>query len=367
MRILRKTTAMYRLPLVRKFGMALGLMTVYYPIILFVNLRGRSLAYAWSIWPNLLTEFSIGVLTTTAWILLAEWVQIRCERWLGEDRMGFDRVLPQVAAAIVSFALGVLAVPLFQLVQAWILGDRYQPDALVTEADQYRARVTYGHFMMVALAAYLLLANSRAMRRVRRLRVDAERLEKERVMATLAALKNQVNPHFLFNSLSSLSALVRIQPEQAERYIQQLSDAYRYILDQREQDLVLLRAELSFLDAYLYLLDIRFRGKLKVAIEIDPSQRDKLRIAPLTLQLLLENAVKHNRMSEKDPLIVRIEAEEDQLVVRNKLRIRTDPDHSTGLGLQNIQSRYALLSTRPVQVQETDEEFIVTIPLLPLP
>ncbi len=192
----------------------------------------------------------------------------------------------------------------------------------------------------------------------------AEHLEKQQLLNEIALLKTQVNPHFLFNSLSILSSLVRVNPELSEQFIDQLSRSYRYILEQKEQSLVSLRTELDFIQSYAFLLKIRFENKFDLQFDLPEPLLDQYKIAPLTLQLLIENAVKHNRMSLKEPLVVRVFIQGDFLIVRNRLQLRPQREHSTGTGLNNIINRYGLLTERSVWAGECEDAFIVKIPLL---
>lgn len=192
----------------------------------------------------------------------------------------------------------------------------------------------------------------------------AEYLEKQRLLNEIALLKTQVNPHFLFNSLSILSSLVHINPDLSEQFIDQLSRSYRYILEQKEQTLVKLRTELEFIKSYSFLLKIRFEDKFDLRFHLSDSALDQYKIAPLTLQLLIENAVKHNRMSTKEPLLIEIFIQEDFLFIRNHLQLRPQREVSTGTGLNNIINRYALLTDRPVWAGECEDHFLVKIPLL---
>jgi LytS/YehU family sensor histidine kinase len=196
--------------------------------------------------------------------------------------------------------------------------------------------------------------------------IQAEQLVKQNAVAQFEALKNQVSPHFLFNSLSILSFLVHVDANLSEKFIDQLSKAYRYILEQKDNDTVYLKTELDFLRSYAFLLKIRFENKFDVKILVNEIDAEKYRVAPLTLQLLIENSVKHNRMSEKEPLIVTILIKEEHLVVRNPVRPRTEIDRakSTGIGLTNIRDRYRLLTKSPVEIDQDEELFTVKIPLI---
>jgi two-component system, LytTR family, sensor kinase len=196
------------------------------------------------------------------------------------------------------------------------------------------------------------------------MQIRSEAMEKQRLLNEIALLKTQVNPHFLFNSLSILSSLVHQNAELSEQFIEQLARSYRYILEQKDQVLVSLRTELEFIQAYAFLLQIRFDHKFELDVALPENIIDRYKIAPLTLQLLVENAVKHNRMSAKEPLRVRVRVDEKYLEIRNVLRPRGERIRSTGIGLQNIINRYALLCDEPVWAGEQEGDFLVKVPLI---
>lgn len=190
------------------------------------------------------------------------------------------------------------------------------------------------------------------------------KLQKENLQSQFDMLKNQVNPHFLFNSLNVLISLIRIEPELAERFTEQLAKVYRYVLENKDKDLVKLSTELDFLRAYVFLLDIRFLDKVKVSIEIAEHDNDKL-VLPLALQLLIENAIKHNTFSKASPLVISIFIDQhNYLNVINNYQGRNTPFASTKVGLRNISSRYSLLTDLPPSFELAEKHFIARIPLL---
>lgn len=193
---------------------------------------------------------------------------------------------------------------------------------------------------------------------------ELERFKKENAEFQLESLRSQINPHFLFNSLNTLSSLIYSNPEKAEAFIRELSDVYRYVLENRGKELVMLREELAVARSYISLVQLRFEENLTIRVDI-PDQFLTLRIAPLSLQMLVENAVKHNVISRKRPLFIDIFAENNNLVIKNNLQRKTTGEYSSQLGLKNIQSRYAFLSSRQLEVVETADEFMVKIPLIP--
>ena len=198
--------------------------------------------------------------------------------------------------------------------------------------------------------------------------VQAEQLQKERAISQYESLRQQVNPHFLFNSLNALTSLVEENPTRAVRFIRQLSEVYRYVLDQQEQEVVPLSEELRFVEAYLYLQRTRLADSLDATLDLPPSAvLSQFWVPPLAVQLLLENAIKHNIALQQEPLRIRItlDVAARQLTVRNTLRPRRlGPEETSGLGLRNLQARYAFLTPQPLQIQPTATEFVVTLPLL---
>lgn len=194
--------------------------------------------------------------------------------------------------------------------------------------------------------------------------VEMERYKTESAQAQLENLKNQVNPHFLFNNLSVLSSLVYKDQDKAVDFINQLSKVYRYVLENRNQELVLLQDEMKFLDAYMYLLQIRFDSHLQIQLSVDEHKLNMM-LPPMSLQLLVENAIKHNEISGEKPLSISITTQEDQLIICNTLQARLHPEPSSKTGLKNIQDRYAYFTSRPVLIDTSNQQFCVTLPLLP--
>jgi sensor histidine kinase YesM len=194
--------------------------------------------------------------------------------------------------------------------------------------------------------------------------VEAERLRQAHLSSRFESLKNQVNPHFLFNSLNVLSGLVYKDADLAAKFIKKLAEVYRYILNTRDREVVPLQTELDALEAYIFLLQIRFGDSLKVEIDL-PAVAGNTVLPPLSLQMLLENAVKHNVASRTQPLWVRISQSADNyIIVQNNLQRKSNELESNGIGLANIQERYRYFSDRPVQIREDETAFSVSVPLI---
>lgn len=196
---------------------------------------------------------------------------------------------------------------------------------------------------------------------------EQEQVKVAHVQSQLDGLRNQVNPHFLFNSLNTLNHIVEYEDKAlAKKFINQLSKVYRYILDSREESIISLEEELDFVKAYVSIQKERFLENLQIDINI-PSQYLQKKVIPLSLQLLIENAIKHNIISTKKPLQIRIDIDEagEWIKVTNTLQKRSKVLHSTKVGLQNIKERYRLLSEeKSVIIQEMAADFSVSIPLL---
>jgi sensor histidine kinase YesM len=192
--------------------------------------------------------------------------------------------------------------------------------------------------------------------------VEAERYQKESLAATYESLKSQVNPHFLFNSLNALTNLVYDDQDKAVKFIKQLSEVYRYVLDTRNTEVVPLAEELKFLNSYIFLQQIRFENKLTIDVQLNGLQS---MVAPLALQMLIENAVKHNEVSEENPLHIKIHTDGDFITVQNNLQRKSLlGELSSGLGLDNISKRYQFISDKKVEVSETKELFKVKLPVI---
>ena len=193
--------------------------------------------------------------------------------------------------------------------------------------------------------------------------VEAERLQRENVQSELNSLRNQVNPHFLFNSLNTLTSLIIEDQEKAIGFVRDFSDLYRYILKSEKKEVSTLADELKATNIYLQIQQERFQDKLLLNINI-PNEKMDCYIPTLTLQMLTENCIKHNIVSTKKPLTITVFVKNNHLIIRNNLQKRITAIESTELGLQNITKRYEHLSNQKVEIEETEACFQVKIPLL---
>lgn len=354
--------------------LSLGIALIYWPIRIYLNLFPLTPTVVADKLPFFIVELVLTFGFVWGWVRLVDWLSGRFMSRFTRPTTGAIRLPAQALALLVAGLLALLFNDVFgrvhrQMERDW--DDEFtlqehrevgQPGDM--DENGQRRRMNNGLMVLTLLAAYYLTANKRSGQQMQALLIKAEQLQKEAAQAQFAALRNQVNPHFLFNSLSILSSLVEVDAQLSIEFINRLSKAYRYILEQRDAERVPLQTELDFIDSYAFLLSIRFDERLQVRIDVPAADRDRYQIAPLTLQLLVENAVKHNQMSDEAPLVVHIERTGDYLRIANPLQPRPHPEASTGVGLTNIINRYQLLTDQPVWAGEMEDEFVVNIPLL---
>jgi hypothetical protein len=258
-----------------------------------------------------------------------------------------------VASMVVTIILRGLNIFLYDETQFW--GYRFPIEA-------------YLHSVAVALLFVIVVGGVYEaiyyFRKWKDMTVQAEALKKENLQTQFDSLKGQINPHFLFNSLGSLSSLIEENPKQAQTFVNEMASVYRYLLQNNEKGLVSLQEEIDFIESYTGMLTTRFPEGLQVNIQVNHEDRTKM-LPPLTLQLLVENAVKHNAVLVSKPLLIEIRSDKKNfLKVCNNLQPKTSAMHSNKMGLHNIIQKYKLLNRPEVMVLQTNESFSVSIPLL---
>jgi two-component system, LytTR family, sensor kinase len=191
--------------------------------------------------------------------------------------------------------------------------------------------------------------------------LEQERLRQENLIAKVESLKKQLDPHFLFNSLSVLSGVVYKDPVLADRFITKLAQVYRYVIDHNESTQVPLQQEITFVEAYCFLLNVRFYNKVILDVTIT---HEPVYVLPMSIQLLVENAVKHNRISENQPLELRIYTHENTVWVENRLHLKDTLVESTGIGLKNLEARYRYIMGKPIRIESDGSVFKVGLPLI---
>ncbi|WP_299457038.1 sensor histidine kinase [uncultured Microscilla sp.] len=338
-------------------GAVLGLIVRAY--ILFNN-EGRM--------PDIIKEWDITLLS----VLLGAFfypLLVYCNQYLMQRIDRKNHLIRFFCVQFVSHLLIVFAllIPVF-IVYVAMFGHFAQTEGLALRpifTDWYNNRGTSGAIAILlivstyntgGLAAYYFT-------RLQQTLLETERIERQQLQSQFSVLKSQISPHFLFNSLNALSTMVHKDAQQSEVFIRKLSDIFHYVLQNSHRDLISLQQELEFTKAYCYLLKVRYGRNLEVNMTIDPAKAPGM-IPPLTLQMLVENAIKHNEISKDRPLRVHIATQSDFLLVQNNLQVRQQPEASLHIGLNNILSRYVFFTDIKVEVSKTPALFMVKLPLL---
>ena len=277
------------------------------------------------------------------------------DRHFEADRFSRKRVIVGFVASFVVSLLVIFGLRIFEDV---IMEQRSFSEFLSKEnAGNYIFAVVITFFVTLSLYAFNFY------KAYQENKVQQQKIIAGTASAKFESLKNQIDPHFLFNSLNVLSSLIEENPENAQRFTTSLSKVYRYVLEQKDKELIGIEEELSFAKTYMNLLKMRFENSLFYELPTAIPNPDA-KVVPLSLQLLLENTVKHNVVSEQRPLHIRIFIENDCLVIENDLQKKEVIQDRQGVGLQNIVSRYAIITKRKVLVEQTEKIFAVKIPIL---
>jgi uncharacterized membrane-anchored protein YhcB (DUF1043 family) len=227
----------------------------------------------------------------------------------------------------------------------------------------YRDEFIYRNFFVSGLVVGCILI-IRLIFQNQLIQIENESLRSEALQSQFDSLKNQLSPHFLFNSLTALKTLINEAPETAQNYINNLSKALRYTLQSNEKQLVKLKDEMDFTESYLFLVKLRYDINLTVVTVISESYLN-YKLPPLTIQTLVENAVKHNEISKRKPLTITIETNDDAiLIVRNNIQEKITEEDGTGIGLVNLAKQFQLLLGKEINISKENNEFRVEVPLI---
>lgn len=269
-----------------------------------------------------------------------------------------------VKTPIKRFVVSFLSIVFFVFVSVWALDlffDLLISNKTLSEAVQ-ASDAPFWNVLLITMIINVFMHGRGFLFEWRQASIDIERLKTEQVFTQFQSLKNQVNPHFLFNSLNALSALVYEDQDKAVEFIRKFSQVYRYVLDKKEEEVVPVKDEVDFLKNFIFLQKIRFGDNLKFELVENTEVRN---IPPLALQLLVENAIKHNVISDEHTLIVRVELQKEYCIVTNNIKEKLTKD-STGIGLTNLKERYKYLSNKEVIFSNDGKFFEVKIPILEL-
>ena len=303
-----------------------------------------------NLWQYVLHIVSITVSILICWMIQGYVKQLNLPGYTAYAKAILSIAMSMVAALAFNYLISLL-VPVHFFFPENHLGLGY--------VDIVRRLV--GSFF-VAMITYIVYSNIDTSDKLQQTRLENEQFKQAHLRAQLLSLQQQISPHFLFNSLSTLKTITR--ESDTKNFIVQLSHVYRYLLNFNEHQVTRLSDELAFIRSYLYILHQRFESALHVNIDV-PEAFNNYQIPPLSIQLLIENAIKHNAFSEEKPLQIFIFTNQNQeLVVANNREPLKVPVESTRLGLTNIADRFRLLFEREINIQQTDENFTVTLPLI---
>ncbi|MBL0742608.1 sensor histidine kinase [Chryseolinea lacunae] len=289
-------------------------------------------------------------------MLATVWELMRYLNFVLDKRYPFERSIS--GRIVLQLALGAV-IGLFVRWLIYLFGESHLPFKL----DELFVATTWALYVICTVVINLGFFTDYFLQRWKDSLVVAERLEKEKSQVQFDNLKNQLNPHFLFNALSSLNSLIFENQALASQFVQQLSKVYRYVLQNKDKNFVPLSTELEFIQHYVSLLHTRFSGALAISIDV-PEDRETRAVVPVTLQILIENALKHNVVDRDKPLRIEVVTIGDYLVVSNNLQLRNRVDTSNKQGLENLSSLYTFLTDRPLLIEQTSDRFAVKIPLL---
>lgn len=302
------------------------------------------------------------------WFVAMGWVITECSllvsRWLDPvlpwERKPARRIFIQLFLQMILISL---LVTFFLFITFSLLEST---DQAMTSNDWLGLQQVLFVSVVLSLLTTGIFTGNHLLHKWRNSLLEAAELKQANLQAQLQIMKAQLNPHFMFNNFSVLSGLISENKDGALQFLDRLSIVYRYMTNNLSRNIISLREELHFIEAYIYLIKIRFADNLHITVNI-PAEFEDSGIPPSTLQLLLENAVKHNIASRVQPLFIHIGIQDNNsLVVTNNLQRISYSIPSTELGLQNIINRYKLLSAEVPEIKETEKEFLVKVPLLPL-
>lgn len=234
---------------------------------------------------------------------------------------------------------------------------------ILTEKRGIKAAVIGFRGIVANLLIITFLYSTNIFNKFKEIEAENERLKRNQLENQLSQLKAQLNPHFLFNSLSTLKAMVENKDENSVEYLIKLSEVYRYFLENSASHLVSIKEELKIANAYFFMLKSRFENNIQLKINLTDEDLEK-KIPAMSLQLLIENAVKHNVISKGKPLTIEIVRVESKLLIINNLQPKRTSEESTRIGLKNLNNRSKILTNKEIDSQQTEQEFIVKIPLI---
>jgi hypothetical protein len=338
--------------LIKEFPRATSIVLSVFVVLTLLNvLTGGSLA--WDL--KLALSFGFTVLYGYSLYYANAILFMQLDVFFKEERFSRKRLF---IGAFASFLVSVLVIFLLRIFEDVLIEGKSIQTFLATEKPaNYLVAIVVTFFVTLGIHAFYFY------KAYQENKVKEQKVIAGTASAQFESLKNQIDPHFLFNSLNVLSSLIEENPENAQKFTTSLSKIYRYVLEQKDKELVPVAEELAFAKTYMNLLKMRFENSITYELP-EGFTNDEAKVVPLSLQLLLENCIKHNVVSESKPLHIKIYIENNQLVVENNLQKKEILSDRKGVGLQNIVNRYAIITQRKVLVEETEKSFKIFIPIL---
>lgn len=338
--------------LIKQFPRATFIMLVVFVVLIVIRLLsggsvGLNERLAWQFFYTMLYGYTLYYANAIIFVKLDDVYQT--------DRFSRNRI---VLGFTLSFIVSIIVIFLLRIVEDVVIEGRSIQEFLANEKPS-----NYIISIVITFVVTLVIHAIYFYKAYQENKVKEQKIIAGTASAQFESLKNQIDPHFLFNSLNVLSSLIEENPESAQKFTTSLSKVYRYVLEQKDKELVSVAEELKFAKTYMNLLKMRFENSITFEIP-EGFDNEEAKVVPLSLQLLLENCIKHNVVSEAKPLHVKISIENNQLVVTNNLQKKEVLSDRKGVGLQNIVNRYAILTKRTVLVEENEQEFKIFLPIL---
>jgi hypothetical protein len=326
-------------------------------IVIFAILQAVNLLVT-KVFPSLTAlkwNFIFTMLYSVVLYFLNAVIFIQLDKYFEKNRFHLKRL---IVGFLASFFVSGLAIFLLRMLESYVFDNKN-----IKEFIQNEVPSNYIVPLVITIIVSLVIHLVYFYKAYQENKLKEQKIIAGTASAQFESLKNQIDPHFLFNSLNVLSSLIEENPESAQKFTTSLSKIYRYVLEQKDKELVSVAEELQFAKTYMNLLKMRFENSITFEIP-EGFDNEETKVVPLSLQLLLENCIKHNVVSEAKPLHVKISIQNDQLIITNNLQKKEVLQDRKGVGLQNIVNRYAILTKRKVLVEENEKEFKVLLPIL---
>ena len=324
---------------------------IFFVLLFIAYLNGQEISWSY----YLLVNFGYTMLYSLSLYTVNAFIFFGLDVFLKEKRMSAKGLLLGFAISFVASLFVIFLLRIFE--DVIIEGESWKGFLAEEKLSNYYVA------MLITIVVTFLVHLIYFYKRYQENKVKQQKIIAGTASAKFETLKNQIDPHFLFNSLNVLSALIEEDPDSAQKFTTSLSKVYRYVLEQRDKELVSVHEELAFAQTYMNLLKMRFENSIFFDLP-DTIINTEAKVVPLSLQLLLENTIKHNTVSQQKPLRIKIFEQNDYLVVQNEYRKKEVLSSRKGVGLQNIISRYAIISRRQVIIEKTEKFFTVKLPLL---